>query len=170
MTMRHKYQAAIKQLKRDETVEVKEELDPEQQIQKELDEALVRLEKDKKRQAKKDRELKAKTDLRQKMSVIATSTGIDNDEELNLNSRLWSELQEKGFEKFEEEGEDEMSESSELQEEESEEESGDDSDGLDDKQKATERMAQEMEDNINEQREYASRIDRKMAGKELKKK
>lgn len=87
--MRHKYQAAIKQLKRDETVEVKEELDPEQQIQKELDEALVRLEKDKKRQAKKDRELKAKTDLRQKMSVIATSTGIDNDEELNLNSRLW---------------------------------------------------------------------------------
>lgn len=44
-----------------------------------------------------------------------------------------------------------MSESSSLQDEESEEESDDDdSDGLDDKQKATERMAQEMEDNINE--------------------
>ena len=45
-----------------------------------------------KRAAKKDREQKAKSDLRHKMSVIATTTGIDNDEELNMPSRLWDEV------------------------------------------------------------------------------
>jgi hypothetical protein len=37
------------------------------------------------------------------MSVIATSTGIDNDEELNLNSRAWDEIRKKGFEILDEE-------------------------------------------------------------------
>ena len=51
-----------------------------------------------KRAAKKDRELKQKSDLRQKMSVIATSTGIDNDEELHLPQKLWEEMREQGLE------------------------------------------------------------------------
>ena len=38
------------------------------------------------------------------MSVIATSTGIDNDEELNLNTRVWDEIRKKGFEHLEEDG------------------------------------------------------------------
>jgi len=58
------------------------------------------MEKNKKRAAKKERELKQKSDLRQKMSVIATSTGIDNDEELHLPQRLWDEIRESGLEKL----------------------------------------------------------------------
>jgi hypothetical protein len=30
------------------------------------------------------------------MSVIATSTGVDNDEELHMPQRVWDELHEKG--------------------------------------------------------------------------
>ena len=55
------------------------------------------MDRQKKRQAKKERELKAKSDLRQKMSVIATTTGIDNDEELNMSRKLWASVHETGF-------------------------------------------------------------------------
>lgn len=55
------------------------------------------------------------------MSVIATSTGIDNDEELNMNGRLWDELREKGFEHLE--GDVSEVESSSQEDEEMEEES-----------------------------------------------
>lgn len=124
MTLRHKYQAALKLLKRGDDKEDKPvvELDPEAQIEKELDQAISRIEKDKKRAAKKERELKAKSDLRQKMSVIATSTGIDNDEELNMNTRLWDELREKGFEHLDEESEAEVSEEEDSDSDENEEE------------------------------------------------
>ena len=63
LALRHKYQAALKALNRpapkDEVV-----LDPEAQIEKDLEEALARIEKEKKRAAKKDREEKKKHDLR----------------------------------------------------------------------------------------------------------
>ena len=55
------------------------------------------------------------------MSVIATSTGIDNDEELNMNGRLWDELREKGFEHLE--GDVSEAESSSQEDEEMDEES-----------------------------------------------
>ena len=48
------------------------------------------------------------------MSVIATSTGIDNDEELNLNSRAWDEIRKKGFEILDEEDSAENSSSDEY--------------------------------------------------------
>lgn len=96
------------------------ELDAEAIIEKQLDEAILRIEKEKKRAAKKERELKVKQDYRQKMSVIATSTGIDNDEELNMNGRLWDELREKGFEHLEQSGSD-VESSSEQEEAEAEE-------------------------------------------------
>lgn len=97
LTMRHKYQTYLKGLNKPEKVEAPE-LDPQQQIEKDLEEAVKRMEKEKKRAAKKDRELKQKSDLRQKMSVIATSTGIDNDEELHLPQKLWEEMREQGLE------------------------------------------------------------------------
>ena len=63
LTLRHKYQAAIKALNKPEPRPVKE-VDPEEQIERELDEAIARIEKEKKRTAKKDREIKKKNDLR----------------------------------------------------------------------------------------------------------
>jgi hypothetical protein len=53
------------------------EAELEEQTNKELEETIKRVEKDRKRQDKKEREKKAKMDLRQKMSVIA-STDIHN--------------------------------------------------------------------------------------------
>jgi len=60
-------------------------------VDKELEEAIRRLEKDKKRQQKKEREREAKQDLRKKMSVIA-STSINNDDELTLDRKTWEKL------------------------------------------------------------------------------
>ncbi len=50
---------------------------------------------------------------------------------------------------------------------ESDQEDGSD---VDEKAKAISRMADEMESEIAKQKEYASRIDRKIAGSEIKKK
>jgi methylmalonyl-CoA mutase cobalamin-binding subunit len=59
---------------------------------------LKRIEREKKRAEKKEKVQKAKSDLRKKMSVIASS-GIDgNDEDLYLSQKLWDKLREKGFE------------------------------------------------------------------------
>jgi len=101
LTMRHKYQTYTKTLNRPEK-EAVAELDPEEQIEKDLEEAVKRMEKEKKRAAKKDRELKAKSDLRQKMSVIATSTVLDNDEELHMSQKLWEDARKSGLENMDE--------------------------------------------------------------------
>ena len=134
---------------------------------------MERIDRDKKRAAKKEREIKQKFDLRQKMSVIATTTAMDNDEELHLNARIWEDLHKKGFDGFgkNSDGESDGSEESEddHSDEGSEEELDDDSE-VDDKVKAINQMAQEMEDNIAGQKEYESRIDRRMARSEYKKK
>ena len=111
------------------------------------------MEREKKRAAKKEREIKAKSDLRQKMSVIATANNIYNDEELHLNPRIWEEIHEKGFEHFQaqESGE---SESEPMEDSEDENSDADldavdsDDSAVDAKQIATERMAREMERNI----------------------
>ena len=57
---------------------------------------MAKMEREKKRTAKKDREEKRKHELRQKMSVIATQTGIENDEELYLPASVWNSIREKG--------------------------------------------------------------------------
>ncbi len=126
LTLRHKYQAYKKKQNVPEKKE-EVELDAEAVIEKQLDEAILRIEKEKKRAAKKEREIKAKQDYRQKMSVIATSTGIDNDEELNMNGRLWDELREKGFEHLEHSGSD-VESSSDQEESENEVDESEDSD------------------------------------------
>lgn len=53
---------------------------------------MARRERDKKRVEKKEREIKARSELRQKMSVIATNTGAENDEELHLSAKVWESL------------------------------------------------------------------------------
>lgn len=63
---------------------------------------MERIDREKKRAAKKEREIKQKFDLRQKMSVIATTTAMDNDEELHLPNRVWEDLHKKGFEGLDE--------------------------------------------------------------------
>jgi hypothetical protein len=102
------------------------------------------MEKNKKRAAKKERELKQKSDLRQKMSVIATSTGIDNDEELHMPQRLWDEIRESGLEKLDES----MSSGSDSNESSDESDESDLDSDVDDKRMAIERMAEDMETNI----------------------
>ena len=62
----------------------REETDEDEKLDKELEDMIQKIERDKKRQTKKDRVLAVKSDLRTKMSVIATTT-IDNDEELYMN-------------------------------------------------------------------------------------
>ena len=86
-----------------------------------------RMEKEKKRVAKKEKIAADKSELRKKMSVIATTT-LDNDEDLLMSRRLWDEVQKKGFdgvgEKSDEESDDDSAESEE------ESKGGDDSDEI----------------------------------------
>lgn len=60
-------------------------------VDKELENTIARMEKQKKRQAKKIRELEQKQDTRKKMSVIASTT-INNDDELTLDKKTWDKL------------------------------------------------------------------------------
>ena len=85
------------------------------------------------------------------MSVIATTTAMDNDEELHLNARVWEDLHKKGFEGFDKNS-DESEGSSEISDKDSDgegsEDESDEGSDVDDKVKAINKMAQEMEDNI----------------------
>jgi hypothetical protein len=49
---------------------------------------MLRRDKERKRIEKRDRVIQNKFELRQKMSVIATNTGAENDEELALPKKL----------------------------------------------------------------------------------
>ena len=82
--------------------------DEEAKIDRELEETMLRIAKEKKRVAKKEKIAKDKTELRKKMSVIATTT-LDNDEDLHLSNRLWDEIRRKGFEKVGDNSDDEDS-------------------------------------------------------------
>lgn len=110
------------------------------------------------------------------MSVIATTT-LDNDEDLMMSRKLWDDIRKKGFEGVGEKSDDDESESDEEQKGDEDmsdlEEDGDESsdeDELDDKQKAIAEMADQMEDAITRQKEYQMSVDRRMVGKEAKKK
>lgn len=52
------------------------------------------------------------------MSVIATTAGIDNDEELHLPQRLWEDIRKKGFDELDENEESQASESDQNEEDE----------------------------------------------------
>lgn len=87
---------------------------------------MKRMEKEKRRREKKEKVLADKSELRKKMSVIAT-TVLDNDEDLTLSQKLWDEVRKKGFEGVGDKSDDES--------ESSEEEKGDsDSDFSDDEE------------------------------------
>lgn len=165
LTMRHKYQASVKAQNAPAKKE-EPELTAEQQIEKDLEEALERIEREKKRAAKKEREEKKKHDLRQKMSVIATQTGIENDEELYLPQHMWEQLRQKGLDEMSDA--EEVSESSAEEEEDVSEHESIDEMEIDDKVVATEMMFQQMEANIKNQREFEGLRDRNLAGKQLK--
>ena len=140
---------------------------------------MKRMEKEKKRAAKKEKILADKSELRKKMSVIATTT-LDNDEDLLMSRKLWDDVRRKGFEGVgdksdnddsseEEKGQDENSEFSD-EEEDSEGEKDSSDDEIDEKQAHISAMADQMEEALSRQKEYQMSVDRKMAGKEARKK
>ena len=148
---------------------MKEELNSEEELDRELDEAVKRIEKEKKRAAKKERESKNKSDLRHKMSVIATTTGIDNDEELNMSSRIWDEVRKQGFEAFNaDDSDDEESSSESSADKIVSDEIGDESE--DDKLAHINSMADEMEENIKKTKAFQMTVDRKIQKREIKNK
>lgn len=69
----------------------KSEAELQAEVDKELQETIDRMEKQKKRQAKKMREIEQKQDTKKKMSVIASTT-INNDEDLILDKKTWAKL------------------------------------------------------------------------------
>ena len=96
--MRHKFQmilAKAVKAQADKEAAVKKEQegseDEDAKIDRELEETMKRMEKEKKRAAKKEKIAKDKTELRKKMSVIATTT-LNNDEDLLLPRKIWDKL------------------------------------------------------------------------------
>lgn len=111
------------------------------------------------------------------MSVIATTT-LDNDEDLTLSRKLWERVRDKGFEgadedsqisSEEEEGKAQREASDFSSEDEAEEES-DSGDSMDEKEVRVAAMADQMEHQLSSVKEYQMTVDRKMAGREAKKK
>ena len=69
----------------------------ERAVDRELQESIRRVDLQKKKQAKKEREANAKADYRKKMSVIA-GAAIENDEDLTLDKKTWERVREIGIE------------------------------------------------------------------------
>jgi AdoMet-dependent rRNA methyltransferase SPB1 len=150
LRIHHKYQNIIRNAKQDQDRKVREESkiaepeDPDAELDRQLEATLLRIEKEKKRQAKKERILKAK------MSVIASS-GIDgNDEDLMLSRKIWDKLQEKGFEHVGDKTDSDSEEEEESEESSSDAEAEDSDDSVDSKQERVNKMAEEMENQIKE--------------------
>lgn len=126
LRMNHKYQNILNDVKiaqnkktkaLEEEAKALESVDEDAELDKQLEATLHRIQREKKRAEKKERVLKAKSDLRKKMSVIA-SNGVDgDDEELHLSQKLWDKVRAKGFDKVGDKSDDDDS-SEELSEEE----------------------------------------------------
>mmetsp|Transcript_46789 Transcript_46789/g.61895 ORF Transcript_46789/g.61895 Transcript_46789/m.61895 type:complete len:360 (+) Transcript_46789:884-1963(+) len=180
--LRHKYQAVLEKKAKEvadaekaEREAAKEPEDEDAKIDRELEETMKRIAKEKKRQAKKEKVQADKSELRKKMSVIAT-TVLDNDEDLTLSRKLWDEVAKKGFEGVGEKSDDDESESSEESkgsddsDMEEDEADGDSSvEEIDEKEARVAEMADQMESQIKNTRDYQMTVDRNMAGKEAKK-
>ena len=89
LRMNHKYQNILNDVKVAEDKKTKaleeeakalEQVDEDALLDQQLEATLHRIQREKKRVEKKERVLKAKSDLRKKMSVIASS-GVDGDDE-----------------------------------------------------------------------------------------
>ena len=126
LRMNHKYQNILNDVKVAEDKKTKaleeeakalEPVDEDALLDQQLEATLHRIQREKKRVEKKERVLKAKSDLRKKMSVIASS-GVDgDDEDLHLSQKLWDKVRAKGFDKVGEKSDDDDS-SEEVSEEE----------------------------------------------------
>ena len=195
--IRHKYQEIVKrEAKRiadEEKAKTKQDEEPEDEdakIDRELEETMLRIEKEKKRQAKKDKVAADKSELRKKMSVIATTT-LDNDEDLMMSRKLWDDIRKKGFDRAGEASDDEKNGDQQSEDEEtkveaagssdSSDEDDDDEEGedeqessgdelFDEKEAQIAAMADQMEEHLAKKKSYEMTVDRKMAGKEYKKK
>lgn len=93
------------------------------------------------------------------MSVIATNTGAENDEELALPKKVWESLREGGFEALNngEDDEDMDNDGSDADDEsgEASEEEGNASDSsVDDAKIRIDKMAADMEYNMKKQKDY----------------
>jgi len=170
LKLRHKFQVIAKGKAKDardverkayRAANPRPEEDEDAKLDRQLEETIARIEKDKKKAEKKERVLAAKADLRQKMSVIATNVEVDNDEDIYLNKNQWSELRKvvvKGdSELSQDEDEDDDKELESIEEKESEEEGDSDDEKLEKDSDASsvdsnavrvDEMAQEFEDQI----------------------
>jgi len=113
---------------------------------------MKRREREIKRVKKKEHELKTKSELRQKMSVIATNTAGDNDEELALPKKVWDNLHQSGFECNEDDSDMDGSDADDESGEASVEEESDSD--VDDAHVRINKMAADMEYNIKKQKDY----------------
>ena len=132
----------------------KTEEEKEAELDQELDETIARIAAARKRADKKDRVAAAKSDIRKKMSVIASSA-IENDEDLMLSKRLWDKVRTKGFENVGDKTDsDDSSSSSEEEKKDNDDkkseeaEVSEESDGINSEQDRIEAMAEEMDENM----------------------
>ena len=177
LRLHHKYQNIIrnekfaKEKKAKEESKIAEPVDEDAELDKQLEATLLRIQKEKKKQEKKEKIIQAKNDLKKKMSVIASS-GIDgNDEDLMLSKKIWDKLHAKGFDGLGEKTDsDESSEEEESSDEYDDEEGEDSDESVDSKKARIDQMADEFEQQIKQQREYAMTVDRRAAKAETKKK
>ena len=146
--------------------------DEDDKIDRELEETMKRMAKDKKRREKKEKVLADKSELRKKMSVIATTT-LDNDEDLALSSKLWDSVRQKGFDGVGDKSDDETSEedgksereASDFSSDEEEEDAVNSDESIDEKEARVTAMADQMEDVLKNQQDYQMIVDRKEAGR-----
>lgn len=94
--MKQAQDKAIKELKEQSKTEEELELENE----KELEETIKRVEKERKKQEKKEREKKAKVDLRQKMSVIASTEIYNQNDEVLFDRKTFDKLQKMDIEEL----------------------------------------------------------------------
>ena len=140
----------------------------EKMVDRELEASIKRVEREKKKHDKKEREQAAKQETRKKMSVIA-STALDNDEDLALDKRTWEKVREIGLDNMhlhvshvEDDAEENMDDTerkyryltdggTKLAEKENVE---DDDSESDDNVKRVNRMAEEIDQQIRSNKEY----------------
>lgn len=179
---------AIKDAKRAEDEANKPEMTQEELeaiVDKELDETIKRVERDKKKADKKEKAKEVKQDIRKKMSVIAAS-GLDNDEDLIMDQRTWAKLKAvedaEDIQKYLPKRLDDSEDEENMDPTERKfrflndgvakqiEEGDDSSDDISEDERVTraDRMASEIEDSIRQQKDYQMLKTKKQAKKDLK--
>ena len=133
------------------------------------------MEKDRKRQAKKDKERKLKTDLRSKMSVIASTDLNNKNDEILFDRRTFEKLQNMDIENLEyedasdqEDPDKKLDKRDELKMDDGNEDGNSDDEDMDENVKRVDAMANEIDHFYKQKREYAMEKDRTLAKREKK--